>query len=260
LILLEYIMNLAIFSLLVSTPLVIGAFTKQKPFKHASIWVGIYAGVVSSILSLLAIQQQGYSYDIRYAPVILIFAYLGPAAGLITGGISLLTRLVTSGHWPAAIMGWTMIMIGFCVIHMFTKRLIAVKKSVVLFGTYLVFYLIIVFIFKIFIDKPVFHFQYILFVLLGLVIGALLIESYVKLFRLNNKLTNMYKLVEESEAKYRLIAENTSDLIIVMNEEQSIIYYSPSHENVLGFQCKELETSLEKCTLIQMMLICLEIR
>ncbi|WP_310362398.1 ATP-binding protein [Neobacillus drentensis] len=248
-ILLDYIMNLAIFSLLVSTPLVLGAFTKHKPFKHSSIGVGIYAGVVSSILSLLAIQQQGYSYDIRYAPVILVFAYLGPAVGLITGVISLFTRLVISGHWYPAIMGWTMIMIGFSVIHLFTKRLTAVKKSVVLFGTYVVIYLIIVFMFKIFMDRPVFHLQYVLFVMLGLFIGIILIESYVKLFRLNNKLTNMYKMVEASEAKYRLIAENTSDLIIVMNEEQSIIYFSPSHENVLGFQCKELER-LEKYQLI----------
>jgi PAS domain S-box-containing protein len=242
LILLDYIMNLAIFSLLVSTPLVIGTFTKQKPLKHASIWVGIYAGVVSAILSLLAIQQQGYSYDIRYAPVMLVFAYLGPVAGLITGVLSLLTRVVTSGHWSAAIIGWSMIMIGFSIIHLLTKRLTAVKRSVILFGAYLVLYLMVVFMFKIFIDKPVFHFQYILFVLLGLFIGGLLIESYLKLFKLNNKLINMYKMVEESEAKYRLIAENTSDLIAVMNEEQSIIYYSPSHENVLGFQCKELET------------------
>ncbi|MEH6955058.1 ATP-binding protein [Neobacillus drentensis] len=248
-ILLDYIMNLAIFSLLVSTPLVFGAFTKQKPFKNASIWVSIYAGVVSSALSLLAIQQQGYSFDIRYAPVMLIFAYLGPVAGLITGGISLFTRLVTSGQWTPAIMGWTMIMIGFSVIHLFAKRLTAVKKSVILFGTYLVFYLIIVFMFKIFIDKPVFHIQYVLFVMLGLFIGVLLIESYLKLFRLNNKLTDMYKMVEASESKYRLIAENTSDLIIVMNEEQAVIYFSPSHENVLGFQCNELE-HLEKYQLI----------
>lgn len=230
-------------------PLVIGTFTKQKPFKHASIWVGLYAGVVSSVLNLLAIQQQGYSYDIRYAPVMLIFAYLGPVAGLITGVLSLFTRLVTSGHWYPAIMGWTMIMIGFSIIYMFTKRLTAVKKSVVLFVTYLIFYLIIVFMFKIFIDRPVLHLQYVLFVMLGLFIGASLIESYLKLFRLNNRLTNMYKMVEGSESKYRLIAENTSDLIMVMDKEQAISYFSPSHANVLGYKGCELE-SFELCKFI----------
>jgi PAS domain S-box-containing protein len=242
-------MNLAIFSLLVSTPLVIGAFTKHKPFKHSAIGMGIYAGVVSSALSLLGITQEGYSYDIRYAPVILIFAYLGPTAGLITGALSLFTRLVTNGHWPPVIIGWAMTMIGFSIIYLFTKRITAVKRSIVLFGTYLVFYLIVVFVFKIFIDKPFFHVQYLLFVWLGFSVGVLLIESYLKLYRLNSSLIDMYKMVEASEAKYRLIAENTSDLIIVMNEEQAVIYFSPSHENVLGFQCNELE-HLEKYQLI----------
>ena len=59
----------------------------------------------------------------------------------------------------------------------------------------------------------------------------------------------MYKMVEASESKYRLIAENTSDLIIVMDEEQSISYFSPSHEIVLGYKCGELE-SFELCSLI----------
>lgn len=241
-VLLDYIMNLAIFSLLVSTPLVIFSFTKHKPIMQVKLWAGIYAGVVSAILVLLSIQQQGYSYDIRYAPVILIFAYLGPVAGLITGVLSLFTRLVTNGHWDSVITGWSMTMIGFSVLHLFMKRLTAVKKSVIFMGTYIVFYLIIVFIFQIFIERPAVHVQYLLFVLLGIFIGALLIESYLKLFRLNNRLTNMYKMVEASESKYRIIAENTSDLIIVMNEEQSIIYYSPSHVNVLGFQGNELES------------------
>jgi riboflavin transporter FmnP len=129
LILLDYIVNLAIFSLLVSSPLVIGAFTKHKPFKHKAIWVGIYAGIVSSILSLLSIQQQGYSYDIRYAPVMLVFAYLGPVAGLITGFLSLLTRLLTSGQWYPAIIGWGALMLGFSVIYFYVKSLTAIKKK-----------------------------------------------------------------------------------------------------------------------------------
>jgi len=249
LILLDYIVNLAIFSLLVSTPLVIFSFIKFRPIKLIRLWSSLYAGVVSVILVLLSFQQQGYSYDIRYAPIILIFAYLGPAAGLITGLISLLTRLLTSGHWYPAIIGWGFLMIGFSVIYFYTKRLTAIKRSFILFAAYIVIYGITVFTFNILVDNPIFHIQYILFVMLGVIIGALLIESYMKLHRLNTRLTDIYRMVEASESKYRLIAENTSDLIMVMDEKQAVSYFSPSHEIVLGFQCCELE-SLELCKFI----------
>ncbi|MEH7416218.1 ATP-binding protein [Neobacillus drentensis] len=248
-VLLDYIINLSIFSLLVSTPLVIGPFINHKPIKNWRYWVGIYAGIVSVVLIKLSFQQQGYSYDIRYAPVILTFVYFGPLPGIITGIFGLVTRLVESGQWTPAIMGWTAIIIAFSIIHFVTKRLSSVKRSVLLYAAYVAIYLIIVpFIFHVFRDKPLFHFQYLLFVLLGVIIGVLLIESHEKLLRLNRGLSDMYKLVEASESKYRLIAENTSDLIMLMDKEHAISYLSPSHEHVLGFPCSELEK--HKCFML----------
>ncbi|MEH7250942.1 ATP-binding protein [Neobacillus niacini] len=248
--LLDYIVNLSIFSLLVSTPLVIRSFINHKPIKHVRFWVGIYGGIVAIILVMLAIHEQGYTYDIRYAPIILVFAYLGPIAGIITGAFGLLARLVSSGHWDVAIIGWTVMMIGFTTMSHYIKRLTALKKSIILFGTYCIIYVITVpLVFNVFRDNPFFHFQYILFVMLGVILGLLLIESYVKLHRLNNRLSDMYRMVEASEAKYRLIAENTSDLIMVMDKEHSLTYFSPSHEVVLGYQSFELE-EVKLCTFI----------
>ena len=106
LIFLDYIINLSIFSLLVSTPLVIRSLINHNPLKHIRLWVGVYAGIVSSILVALSVQQGGYAYDIRYAAVILAFAYLGPAAGIITGSFALIARLLVSDHWYPAIIGW----------------------------------------------------------------------------------------------------------------------------------------------------------
>ncbi len=242
LILLDYFINLAIFSLLISTPLVIGSFINLKPLKRVRFWVGIYGGIVSVILVMQAFQQNGYSYDIRYAPVILIFAYFGPIPGMITGAFALVSRLFSSGQWSPAIIGWVSIMTVFSLTHLFTKHLSYIKKCILLYGFYLMIYVVTVpLLFNVFRDQPFFHLQYLLFVMLGVIVGVLLIESYMKLYRLNNRLSDMYKLVEASESKYRLIAENTSDLIMVMDKEQSITYFSPSHEHVLGFQCCELE-------------------
>lgn len=249
-ILLDYVVNLSIFSLLVSVPLVIRSFINHKPLKHIGLIAGTYAGFLSVILVMLTFHQEGYSYDIRYAPVILIFAYLGPAAGIITGVFALLARLYSSGQWEVAIIGWTIIMAGFSLIYPFIKRFSAVKRSLLLFCSYLLIYIITVpIIFNVLRDQPYFHLQYVLFVLLGVIIGGIIIESYVKLHRLYNRLSDMYKMVEESETKYRLIAENTSDLIMVMDREHSLSYFSPSHEIVLGFQSNELE-KMKLCSFI----------
>src|SRR3954454_12114794 len=210
LVLSDYIINLSIFSFLVSTPLVIGSFINYKPLKRVKYWVGLYGGLVSVILVTVSFQQQGFSYDVRYAIVIIVFAYLGPVPGMITGVIALTTRLFTSGQWAPAIIGCAIILFIFSLIHLYTKRLTIVKRCIILFAFYIVIYLVTVpTIFNVFRDQPFFHLQYLVFVMLGVIIGVLLIESYFKLHRLNHRLTQMYKLVEESESKYRLIAENT---------------------------------------------------
>lgn len=47
--------------------------------------------------------------------------------------------------------------------------------------------------------------------------------------------------LRKSEAKYRYITENTSDLIAVVTTELNVQYASPSHETILGFIPDEME-------------------
>ncbi|MBP1962934.1 ATP-binding protein [Paenibacillus aceris] len=248
-ILYDYVVNLSIFSLLVSTPLVIRSFINHKPLKQLHLWAGVYAGLVSVILIMLSVKQQGYSYDIRYAPVILVFAYLGPVPGLITGLFSLMTRLLSSGNWFPAIVGWTFIMGVFSVLHLYISRFTPLKKTAALMGTYIVLYIITVLSFHILVNQPLFHLQYLLFVVLGVILGGLLIESNERLRRIITEKKLMEKTLEASESKYRLIAENTSDLIMVMDKDHSVSYFSPSHELVLGYKGFELE-GIELCKLV----------
>ncbi|WP_308634080.1 ATP-binding protein [Paenibacillus silvisoli] len=214
----------------------------RKPLKQSHLWIGLYGGLVSVILVILSVKQQGYSYDIRYAPVILVYAYLGPVAGFITGFFALLTRLFASGNWAPAIIGWAIIMIVFTVMHEWiVKRMAPFKRSAALMGTYLVLYVFILFTFRILVDKPFFHLQYMLFVLLGVTIGSLLIESHERLRRIIRERNYMEKTLEASESKYRLIANHTSDLILLIDKDYSGSYFSPSHEFVLGYRTYELE-------------------
>jgi PAS domain S-box-containing protein len=262
--LLDYVINLSIFSLMVSTPLVIRSFFNLKPLKYFKLLGGIYAGFVSIILTSLSISHEGFSYDIRYAPVILAFIYLGPLGGVITGSFALTARLIGSENWMPAIIGWLIIVLVFLIIHHFKSHITTLQKSFIYSISYIIIYIITVpLLFNVIRDNPLFHLEYLLFVMLGVFIGIMLIESYEKLFRLNAKYSDLYKMnvtyqqeltatldtLEESEAKYRLIAENTSDLIMVMDPEHSISYYSPSHHFLLGYSEDEM-TQVELCKFI----------
>ncbi|MFS0862796.1 ATP-binding protein [Fredinandcohnia sp. 179-A 10B2 NHS] len=244
--LLEYIYNLSVFGLLVSTSLIIRSFTNHKPLKQAKILVGLYAGIVSVILVALSFQQNEYSYDIRYAPIVLVYAYLGPIAGSITGSIALLARLFFGGHWLTAIIGWLIVMSVFIIVHKLVKHLSPVKRVATIMASYVLAYTAVVpILFNVFRDKPLFHVQYLLFVLLGVIVGTLLIESYEMLYRTIAEKKRIEKTLAESESQYRLIAENTSDLIMVMKPDHSVSYYSPSHQAVLEYSVSELvETKL----------------
>ncbi|MDD9269673.1 ATP-binding protein [Paenibacillus sp. GCM10023248] len=243
-ILFDFIVNIAIFSLLVSTPLVIRSFIHQTPIKYFSLWASLYAGVVSVILVILSIKQQGYSYDIRYAPVILVFAYFGPIPGVITGLFSLLTRLISGGNWAPAIIGWLINMTILCVVYKYMARSSQTRKTGSLFMAYVAGYLITILSFHILLNEPLFHLQYVLFVMLGVILGGLLIESNDRLLRINKQNKYMEATLEKSESNYKLIANHTSDLIMVMEQNHTVSYFSPSHELVLGFEHHELEGNL----------------
>ncbi|WP_053365916.1 ATP-binding protein [Bacillus sp. FJAT-27245] len=239
--LLDYVLNLSMFCLMVNMPLVIRSFIKPNPIKHFRLFAGLYAGIVSSILVQLSIHQQGYSYDIRYAVLILVFAYLGPLPGLLAGGIALGARLLESPNWLPAVVGWLVIMTALTLIDRKYAYVRPALKCFILYGFYAAIYSILIpVIFGVFRNDPFFHIQYLVFVLGGVLLGALLIESYEKLHRTISEKKAMKRSLGESEAKYQLIAENTSDLITVIGKDHSFNYFSPSHESTLGYSCEEL--------------------
>ncbi len=49
------------------------------------------------------------------------------------------------------------------------------------------------------------------------------------------------KFIAETYAKYKIVADNSSDLINIMDVHATAIYVSPSHERLLGYPLEELE-------------------
>ena len=49
------------------------------------------------------------------------------------------------------------------------------------------------------------------------------------------------ELLRQSEARYRLLAENAHDLIVLIDGDGKFLYVSPSHARVLGYEPKALE-------------------
>lgn len=49
--------------------------------------------------------------------------------------------------------------------------------------------------------------------------------------------------MRRSEEKYRLITENSSDMILTIDKEGNLLYMSPSHTALLGYDLLEMESS-----------------
>ncbi|WP_010174707.1 ATP-binding protein [Bacillus coahuilensis] len=192
---------------------------------------------MSVIVVYFSFDVQSYNYDIRYSLVILAYAYFGPVGGIITSLFSIMTRLVVGEEWFAVIVGGMLMLAILTIVANITAKKPLVHRILYLSGSYIVAYLVIVpLLLNILSDQLFFHLVYLSFISLGVFIGFLLIESYEKMSRVIVEKNKMEQELESSEDKYRLIAENTSDLVVVVNKAHRITYVSPSHKKVLGLK------------------------
>ena len=65
--------------------------------------------------------------------------------------------------------------------------------------------------------------------------------AFLMIFRDITRRKKAEEALQQSEEQYRLIAENMTDLVRLVDTNGVVIYASPSHEHVLGFSPKEIE-------------------
>lgn len=78
----------------------------------------------------------------------------------------------------------------------------------------------------------------IIFKIIPLIIDEKIIGLYGILKDVTEQLQSINKL-EESEKRFRIIAENAHDLITLVNKDEEITYVSPSYKNILGYYHQE---------------------
>lgn len=78
----------------------------------------------------------------------------------------------------------------------------------------------------------------IMFKVIPLFIDAKIIGLYGILKDITEQIQSINKL-EESEKRFRIIAENAHDLITLINKDGEIMYVSPSYKNILGYHHQE---------------------
>lgn len=67
------------------------------------------------------------------------------------------------------------------------------------------------------------------------------IDGFAAITRDISKRKEAEQKLRASEEKYRLIAENSNDLIRIVDKSGQVLYASPSHKTLLGFEPEELE-------------------
>ncbi len=77
----------------------------------------------------------------------------------------------------------------------------------------------------------------------SLKVTPLIVDSEVRgiygIFRDITSVVQSQKKLEESEERFRIIAENAFDLITLLDNQGKIIYASPSYKKIIGFDYKE---------------------
>ena len=64
-------------------------------------------------------------------------------------------------------------------------------------------------------------------------------RRFKELERENIRLKDTEEMLRESEERYKLLAENVSDVIWTVDANQQFVYVSPSVERLLGYSVEE---------------------
>ncbi|WP_052353736.1 sensor domain-containing diguanylate cyclase [Neobacillus jeddahensis] len=235
-------------TLLIASFSIIGALFKDKPLSsHSSfqtkLYWGLCFGILGNILMSFTIQISANSFaDLRHVAIVIAAAFGGAFPAIIAAGLIAIGRIVLFGFSESAIIpSIGMLLIGIICGVLFNLRCSRTLKA---FLMNLCGLLILTIIYLIKIDDLIILKHVLpLHFLISLIGGFFGYHCFVFITESNqaqNELKQNIIRLQETEERFRLIAEYSSDMITMHNENTEYIYISPAVSEVIHFEYPEL--------------------
>jgi diguanylate cyclase (GGDEF)-like protein/PAS domain S-box-containing protein len=241
----EFVSNAA---LLIASFSLMGVLFKNKqlhphsPLSTKLYW-GICFGILGNVLMSFSIQVSPDNYaDLRHLAVVIAGAFGGYIPALITATLIALGRITLFGFSSSAFLPASGALLTGIICGIISK--LTINRTLKAFMMNFCGLLIISIIFIIRIDdaetlKNVLTMHYLISFVGGL-FGYHFFVFVVESNETQNQLKHSLFKVKETEERFRLLSEYSSDMITLHNEQAEYIYISPAVKEVIHFEYPEL--------------------
>lgn len=226
--------NLAITAALL---FIAGKFFENRPLTlHASLKTRIYgglgAGVFGSLLMLSTIQvTETVIVDLRHLAIVVIAVYGGPVSAIVAGFIIGAMRILLFGINNASIVGCSIaIVMGGIIGLIATFNMRNIYKYILMNSVFVITSSIAL---TILIDNPSISQKTLLYYVPISIIGGLFSYSISEYIRKSN-------VNQRSMKYYKMMADNSTDLLSTHNLDGAFKFLSPSCNAILGYEPREL--------------------
>ncbi len=241
----DFISNAA---LLIASFSIMGVLFKDKPLYLSSpfttkLYWGLCFGLLGNVLMSFSIHiNSAIIADLRHLAIVIAAAFGGFIPAVIAAFLIALGRMILFGFSYASILpSIGALLIGICCGFVSKLNINRTLKAFImnLIGLFIISILFIFGIDDFQILKKVLTFHYIISLLGGFIAYHFFVFVIDSNEAQNQLKHNLIKL-KETEERFRLIAEYSSDMITMHNEKTEYIYISPAVKEIIHFEYPEL--------------------
>ncbi|MBE4906459.1 PAS domain S-box protein [Bacillus luteolus] len=226
--------NLAITAALL---FIAGKFFENKPLDldatlKTRLYGGLWAGILGSLLMLSTIQvTETVILDLRHLAIVIVAVYGGPVSAIVAGIIIGSMRILLFGINNASIVGCSIaIIMGGIIGYIATFNMRKIYKYILMNSAFVITNSIAL---TILIANLAVSQKTLLYYIPISIVGGLFSYSIVEYIRKSN--------VNQRNMKYyKMMADNSTDIISTHNIDGTFKFLSPSCETILGYNQKEL--------------------
>ncbi|MEH7415220.1 diguanylate cyclase [Neobacillus drentensis] len=241
----DFVSNAA---LLISSFSIMGVLFKDKPLYPTSplstkLYWGLCFGILGNILMTFSIQVSTDIYaDLRHLAVVIAGAFGGFIPAIIAAALVAMGRIILFGFNSSAILPASGIFLTGIICGFISTLNIHRTSKAFLMNLCGLMIISIIFIIRIE-DSEILRTVLTLHNLISMIGGLFGYQFFVFVVGSNetqNQLKHSLIKVKETEERFRLLAEYSSDMITMHNDQAEYIYISPAVKEVIHFEYPEL--------------------